>query len=207
LSRKPDPEKTELRIDVGGAGAPAAATGPQAAAPAEAAEPEAAGKLSEQLARLQAEKEELRHTLIRRQADFENYRKRIERERREDTDRAVAALAAALLPVIDGFERALSAHQDPAYEDYRQGFELLLRQLQEVLARQGVTRLEVEGKPFDPHWHHAVERIESDAYPDGTVIEQLQPGYKFRDRVLRPAMVRVAIHPASKTAGTESEVN
>jgi molecular chaperone GrpE len=163
--------------------------------------------LAEQLAALKAEKEELWQTLVRRQADFENYRKRIEREHHEASRGAVARLIESLLPVLDAFERALAAHDDPAYEDYRKGFELIYRQLWEALARQGVERIEAEGKRFDPHVQQAIERVETDAYDDGTVIEVLQPGYRLREKVLRPATVRVAVHPSAKPAGADKRVN
>ena len=156
--------------------------------------------LSEQERRLIAEMEELKGTLIRRQADFENYRKRIEREREHDRHRGIEGIVESLLPVLDGFDRALEAHGDPSYEEHRKGFELIARQLHDVLAKRGLERIEAEGKPFDPHMHHAVERVESEDVPDGTVLGVLQTGYRFHDRVLRPAMVRVAAHTAAKTA-------
>jgi len=163
--------------------------------------------LADQLAAAQAEKEELRQTLVRRQADFENYRKRIERERHEEAQRAVARLIEALLPVLDAFERALAAHDDPAYEDYRKGFELIYRQLRDALERQGLNRIEAEGKTFDPHLHHAIERIESEDHEDGAVLEVLQPGYRLRDKVLRPATVRVAVHPGERASQASKRVN
>jgi len=163
--------------------------------------------LADQLAAAQAEKEELRHTLVRRQADFENYRKRIERERLEEAQRVVARLIEGLLPVLDAFERALAAHDDPAYEDYRKGFELIYRQLRDALERQGLNRIEAEGKTFDPHLHHAVERVESEDYEDGEVLEVLQPGYRLRDKVLRPATVRVAVHPAEPAPEASEQIN
>lgn len=156
--------------------------------------------LSDQERRLIAEMEELKGTLIRRQADFENYRKRIEREREHDRHRGIEGIIESLLPVLDGFDRALEAHGDPSYEEHRKGFDLIARQLRDVLAKRGLERIEAEGKPFDPHMHHAVERVESEDVPDGTVLGVLQTGYRFHDRVLRPAMVRVAAHPAAKTA-------
>ena len=166
-----------------------------------------AAALADQLAAVQAEKEELRQTLVRRQADFENYRKRIERERLEEAQRVVARLIEGLLPVLDAFERALAAHDDPAYEDYRKGFELIYRQLRDALERQGLNRIEAEGKTFDPHLHHAVERVESEDYEDGEVLEVLQPGYRLRDKVLRPATVRVAVHPAEPASEASERVN
>jgi molecular chaperone GrpE len=201
LSRPSNPKKTEEELELGRTPAPDPAAGD---APAEAAPPtaEPEAKLAAELAKLQAEKEELVQTLVRRQADFENYRKRIDRERREEHDRALAAFVEPLLAVLDSFERALAAHRDPAYEEYRKGFELLYRQLLELLARHRITRMEVTGKPFDPHLHHAVERAETDEVPDGIILEELQAGYKFRDRVLRPAMVKVAVHSKEKSSET-----
>ncbi len=166
-----------------------------------------AAALADQLAAAQAEKEELRQTLVRRQADFENYRKRIERERLEEAQRAVARLIEGLLPVLDAFERALAAHDDSTYEDYRKGFELIYRQLRDALERQGLNRIEAEGKTFDPHLHHAIERVESEDHEDGAVLEVLQPGYRLRDKVLRPATVRVAVHPAEPAPEASEQIN
>jgi molecular chaperone GrpE len=148
------------------------------------------------VAKLQAEKQELLDSLVRRQADFENYRKRVERDRHHESRRGVAALVEGLLPVLDAFERALAAHDDPAYEDYRKGFQLIYRQLVDALTKHGLQRIETRGKAFDPHFHYAIERVESNDHPDGTVLEEFQAGYLFHDKVLRAAMVRVAIHPA-----------
>jgi molecular chaperone GrpE len=165
---------------------------------------------SDLLVRLQMEKDELAakySAAVRQLADLDNARKRIERERREDSARAVAHVIEPILPVLDGFERALAAHSDPAYEDYRKGFEIIYRQLLEALKRFGLERIETLGKPFDPHVHQAVERVESTEYEDGTVVEDLRHGYKLRDRVLRPALVRVAFRPAPEPADADSRVN
>lgn len=145
---------------------------------------------------LRGEKDDLTRSLQRLQADFDNYRKRIERDRAAESSRAIGLAVEGLLPVLDGFERALAAHKDPEYEDYRQGFDLIYRRLWETLSRLGLERIEAEGKPFDPHVHQAVERVDSADHADGIVLAEMQAGYRFRDRVLRPAMVRVAIHPA-----------
>ena len=148
--------------------------------------------LAEQLQKLAAEKQDLTNTLVRLQADFDNYRKRTEKEHDQARHRGVENLVEQLLPVLDGFDRALAAHDDPAYEDYRKGFELIRKQLWDLLAKQGVHRIESIGKEFDPNVHHAVEHVPTSDYPDGAVIEEFQPGYTFQHRVLRPAMVRVA---------------
>jgi molecular chaperone GrpE len=149
------------------------------------------------VAKLAADLEDLRQTLLRRQADFENYKKRIERERSEDTKRATARVVEGLIPIIDGFEHALAAHREDEYENYRRGFELIYKQLLENLAKLGVERLEPVGKPFDPHLHQAMDRTETTEHEDGTVLQVFQAGYVFHGRVLRPAMVRVAVHPAA----------
>ncbi len=159
-------------------------------------------KANAELAKLTADLEELRQTLLRRQADFDNYRKRIEKERFEDAKRATARVVEGLIPVIDGFEHALAAHREAEYESYRKGFELIYKQLLDHLAKLGVERLDPVGKPFDPHLHQAVDRAETKDHDDGTILQVFQPGYVFHGRVLRPAMVRVAVHPkpASKEA-------
>ena len=156
--------------------------------------------LAEQLQKLAADKQDLQNTLIRRQADFENYRKRVEKERQQDRHRGVELLIEQLLPVLDAFDRALASHQDASYAEYNKGFELIRRQLWDALSRQGLERVESVGKEFDPHRHHAVDRVETSEYADGTVIEEHQPGYLFHGRVLRPAMVRVAAEPSAASA-------
>jgi molecular chaperone GrpE len=181
-----------------------------AAATEAPASSEAASDQMELLVRLQMEKDELAgkySAAVRQLADLDNARKRIERERREDTARITVHVIEPLLPVLDAFERALAAHSEPAYEGYRKGFELIYRQLLEALGRFGVERIEALGRPFDPHVHQAVERVESNEHEDGTVVEDLRHGYKLRERVLRPALVRVAFRPAPKLADADSRVN
>jgi molecular chaperone GrpE len=155
-------------------------------------------------AKLAAELEELRQTLQRRQADFENYRKRVERERSDDTKRATARLVEGLIPIIDGFEHALAAHREKEYENYRRGFELIYKQLLDNVAKLGVERIDPLGKPFDPHLHQAMDRAETTEHEDGTIVQTFQPGYVYHGRVLRPAMVRVAVNPA---AASKNAVN
>jgi molecular chaperone GrpE len=159
-------------------------------------------KADAEMAKLTADLEELRQTLLRRQADFENYRKRIEKERFEDSKRAAARVIEGLIPVLDGFEHALAAHREAEYDNYRKGFELIYKQLLDNLAKLGVERIDPFGKSFDPHLHQAVDRAETAEHKDGTILQVFQPGYVFHGRVLRPAMVRVAVHPtpASKEA-------
>jgi molecular chaperone GrpE len=153
-----------------------------------------------EIAKLTADLQELRQTLLRRQADFDNYRKRIEKERAEDSKRYTARVIEALIPIVDGFEQALAAHREAQYENYRKGFELIHKQLLDNLAKLGVERVEPLGQHFDPHLHQALDRTETNQADDGTILQVYQPGYVFHGRVLRPAMVRVAVHatPASK---------
>jgi molecular chaperone GrpE len=154
------------------------------------------------VAKLTAELEDLRQSLLRSHADFANYRKRIEKERSEDSKRATARVIESLIPIIDGFEHALAAHREAEYESYRKGFELIYKQLLDNLARLGVERIDPTGKSFDPHLHQAMDRTETTEHADGTILQVFQPGYVYHGRVLRPAMVRVAVHPspASKEA-------
>jgi len=154
-------------------------------------------KADAEMAKLSADLEELRQTLLRRQADFDNYRKRTEKERFEDSKRATARVIEGLIPVIDGFEHALAAHREAEYDNYRKGFELIYKQLLENVTKLGAERIDPVGKSFDPHLHQAVDRAESTDHQDGTILQVFQPGYVFHGRVLRPAMVRVAVHPSS----------
>jgi molecular chaperone GrpE len=155
-----------------------------------------------EVAKLVSDLNELRQTLMRRQADFDNYRKRIEKERADDAKRHTARVVEGLIPIIDGFEHALAAHREAEYESYRKGFELIYKQLVDNITRLGVERLDPLGKQFDPHLHQAMDRTETTAHEDGTILQVFQPGYIFHGRVLRPAMVRVAVLPggASKEA-------
>ncbi len=157
----------------------------------------AAASLEEQLSKLQAECDALHDQLVRRQADFENYRKRVEREQKEFRQYAEAELVLALLPIFDAFERALSAPADhPNNEEYRKGVELIYKQLLDTLALRGLKPIKAVGEIFDPYLHHALERVESTHYRDQEIISEFQRGYIFKDRLLRPSLVKVAVHPS-----------
>ena len=164
---------------------------------ANAAEPSADVTVTEdaELKKAAAEIEDLKQTLIRHQADFANFRKRAEKESREAGQRATARVIEGIIPVIDGFEHALAAHREAEYESYRKGFELIYKQLLDHLIRLGAQRIDPLGQPFDPHLHQAMDRVETAEHPDGIVLSVYQPGYVFHGRVLRPAMVRVAVVP------------
>jgi molecular chaperone GrpE len=153
------------------------------------------GKLAKDL-------EDLRQTLLRRQADFDNYRKRVEKERSEDSRRSTARVIEGLIPVVDSFDQALASHREPEYANYRKGFELIHKQLIDNIAKLGAERIDPLGMTFDPHLHQAMDCTETTEKGEGTILQVFQPGYIFHGRVLRPAMVRVAVHPtaASKSA-------
>jgi molecular chaperone GrpE len=148
------------------------------------------GKLAKDL-------EDLRQTLLRRQADFDNYRKRVEKERSEDSRRSTARVIEGLIPVVDSFDQALASHREPEYANYRKGFELIHKQLIDNIAKLGAERIDPVGMTFDPHMHQAMDRTETTEHDDGTILQVFQPGYVFHGRVLRPAMVRVAVHPGA----------
>ena len=140
---------------------------------------------------LLAEKAELNDRLVRRQAEFENYRRRTERERSEFIQYAAADAISEILPIVDDFERALNTACPD--ENYAKGVELIYQRLGEALKRLGLEPIEAVGKPFDPHLHQAVDRVHSDEAEDHTVLEEYQRGYNFRGKLLRPAMVKVAV--------------
>jgi molecular chaperone GrpE len=148
--------------------------------------------LVDQIKKLEAEKAELTATMQRRQADFENYKKRVEKESSQARHRGVESVVEPLLGVLDGFDRALAGNHDPAYAEYRKGFELIRGQIWNILSKQGVQRVDSVGKEFDPNLHHAIEKVETADHAEGIVVDELAPGYMFQGRVLRPAMVRVA---------------
>lgn len=141
--------------------------------------------------KLRAERNDLFERLARLQAEFDNYRKRAAKESAEFRDFAVSDAARALLPVIDSFTLALK-NSAAKPEDLRKGVELIFKQLQDVLQKLNVERIPAQGEPFDPRVHEAIEMVETDAVPDHHVLEELQPGYRIKGRLLRPAMVRVA---------------
>ena len=158
--------------------------------------------VSDELEKLAAEKAGLKNTLIRLQADFDNYRKRTDRERHSERHRGAEIIVESMLPVLDAFDRAIASHRDAAHNEYREGFQLIRKQLFDALSRQGLQKIDAVGKPFDPNFHHAIERVETAEQPDDAVLEELQSGYIFHGKVLRPAMVRVAANPAGHAAAS-----
>jgi molecular chaperone GrpE len=149
--------------------------------------------LAAELQKLQAERDTLVDRLARAQAEFENARRRASKEQQDFRDYAAADAIKSLLPVIDSFERALTVKSEPG--DFRSGVELIYKQLQDALAKMGVRAIPAKGEPFDPHVHEAIEMVETSDAADHEVLEELQRGYKLKDRLLRPAMVKVAKNP------------
>lgn len=140
-----------------------------------------------------AERDEYRDLLLRKQAEFDNYKKRVERDRAKANREAEKTLIVALLPLLDDFERALGAPvESGGAEAYRAGIELIHRQLLEILRKRGVTPIETAGVRFDPELHEAVAYQPSEGHEDGDVIDELRRGYRFDEKLLRAAMVRVA---------------
>ena len=146
-----------------------------------------------ELQKLRAERDSLLDRLARTQAEFDNARKRAVKEQQEFRDYAVADAVKSLLPALDSLERALQVKSDAA--ELRGGVELIHKQLLAALAKLSVNPIASKGQPFDPRYHEAIEMVETTDAPDHQVIEELQRGYRFKDRLLRPAMVKVAKNP------------
>ncbi|WP_410767957.1 nucleotide exchange factor GrpE [Fontibacillus sp. BL9] len=155
--------------------------------------PEVTTEGQPELDQLRAEAEEHKQRLLRTQADFDNFRRRTVKEKEELGKYASAKLITELLPVIDNFERALSTTADNAeISSYTKGVEMIFRQLEGILKAEGLTPMESVGTPFNPDFHQAIMQVESDEYEEGTVVEEVQKGYLLKDKVLRPAMVKVS---------------
>ncbi|HJU92249.1 MAG TPA: nucleotide exchange factor GrpE [Pyrinomonadaceae bacterium] len=151
-----------------------------------------------ELKRIEAENAELKDKLQRRQADFENYRKRVERDRSETYNRVVADIAGKLLPVMDNLKRALDAEasveasESDEFRHFLSGVDLISKQLNGVLDALGVKPIAAVGEPFDPHIHEAVVTEATDDYEPDTVMQEIVSGYRLGDKLIRPALVKVA---------------
>lgn len=152
----------------------------------------------------QIEKQELVDRLLRKQAELENFRKRMQREKEEFLQHATFDLMRALLPTLDGFERALKHRDASVPGQFYQGMELIYKGLMDVVERAGVKPVETEGKRFDPHFHQAVEMVESKTHHDQEIVEELQRGYKLKHRLIRPAIVKVAVRSHAEGAAAPS---
>ena len=152
-------------------------------------------RTAELILKMEAEKKQLLDQLMRKQAELENFRKRTQREKDEFLQYSLSSTLQSLLPVLDGFEMALASDGDG--EDYRRGVELIYQQLCAALEKLGLERMETKGHGFDPYLHEAVAMVVSEQYPDQQIVEEIQGGYMFKQRVLRPAMVKVAKQPSA----------
>ena len=170
--------------------------------PADPVEPDDPTKVAldqaeQQIATLRSEKQALYEQLLRRQAEFDNFRKRLERERLESQDRIKAETLKQFLPILDNFERALkhATVRDDEGNDggLRTGVELIYKQLVDLVQRQGLEAIKAVGQPFDPHLHEAVTTTPSDEVAENTVLEELQRGYLYNGKLVRPATVRVSV--------------
>jgi len=157
--------------------------------PSPKAEP-AQGERVNEVDKLRAERDVLVDRLARMQAEFDNARKRAQREHKDYRDYALGDTMKSLIPVLDSFDRALQS--SPEKSEFHLGIELIHKQLQDVLAKIGVQPLAAKGQQFDPRFHEAIEMVDTHDAKDNEVIDELQRGYKLKDRLLRPAMVRVA---------------
>jgi len=182
-----DVDLSEAMVDVG---------------PAEAVEVEDPAKVAleqaeNQIATLRSEKQALYEQLLRRQAEFDNFRKRLERDRLESQDRTKADTLKQLLPILDNFERALkhTTVRDDEGNDggLRTGVELIYKQLMDLVQKLGLEPIKAVGQPFDPHLHEAVTTAPSDEVPENTVLDELQRGYLYNGKLVRPATVRVSV--------------
>ena len=175
-------EKAEA-VDAQAADEGSETTEPDAKEAADKADAEKAAKFEQQFVRLQA--------------DFANYKKRAASEKLQISEVVKMDVLGRILPVIDNFERALKAPTDAVSDDvhsFIEGYEMIYKQLMAVLEKEGVTKIEAVGKPFDPNYHQAVMRVPSDEYDDDIVVEVLQEGYLLGEKTLRPAMVKVAFN-------------
>ena len=156
-----------------------------------------------ELKEARTESAEWQDRFLRKAAEFENFRKRTDKEKADSAIRVKSSLLQEFLPIVDAFERALESMDQGKgalneLDQYYEGVELLYKQLLDTLGRGGVVPIESEGQPFDPHLHEALSRKESPDYEEDTVIQELRRGYLFKERLLRPAQVIVAFNPEAK---------
>jgi len=149
--------------------------------------------LSAERDQLAAEKADLKDRLLRALADFDNFRRRADRDRSDYVQFAAMEIVRDLIPILDDFRRAMKV--ETADKEYAKGVELIDQRLFETLKKAGLEPIEAAGKPFDPNLHQAVDRVQTEDWPDQTVLEEYQCGYNFKGKLLRPAMVKVAVNP------------
>lgn len=185
-------ETLENTPNTGESGSSEEAVNPEQEIPVTESADEAAG--SAELEKLQAELQEQQQRTLRVQADFDNFRRRTQKEKEDLGKYASSKLITELLPVIDNFERALQASEEnPEFESFSKGVNMIFRQLESVLATEGLSAMKSVGEPFNPEYHQAIMQVKSDEYEEGIVVEEVQKGYMLKDKVLRPAMVKVSM--------------
>jgi molecular chaperone GrpE len=164
--------------------------------PSEDSEPEVSQETKQPVAatdetgKLKSERDALYDRLARLQAEFDNYRKRQAKENAEFRDYALTNAIRELLPILDSLDRALQA--EPEAQEFRKGIELIDKQFHDALSKLGVEPIESKGQPFDPNLHQAIQMVESPSVKENHVVDELQRGYRIKDRLLRPAMVTVS---------------
>ena len=194
----------EPNAQQGSPGARPSAEAPEDSAGEPQADETAEGGLAEtRYNRLKTENEALYQRLLRLQAEFDNFRKRTEREKQDFFDYALTDFLRKLLPVLDAFERGLEVAEGETVADFKTGFQLILKQFTEVLAQAGLEPIDTSGQIFDPNRHQALMREETEAFADNQIIGELQPGYTFKGRLLRPSLVKVAAVPDKTTTDTK----
>lgn len=202
--KKPPSEKTEAN----GEAAPASGPAPTASGPAPTetkTEAQAEKPAPDPLEEAKAEAARMKEQWIRTAADFDNFRKRTRRELEDTRKAGKEELLKELLPVFDNLERAFqSAQRATDVKAVAEGLAMILRQYNDTLARSGITKVASVGSQFDPTYHEAIQQVETDEHPPGTVVAEVQPGYMHGDRLVRAAMVVVA-KPKSKSEGTGSD--
>lgn len=142
---------------------------------------------------LVTEKADLENRLLRLRAEFDNFRRRTERDRSEFLQYAAMELVREILPVLDDFERALKVQSTD--KDYGKGIELIYQRLSDTLKKLGLEPIKTAGKAFDPHEHQAVEKVQTEEVDENAILDEFQKGYKFKGKLLRPSMVKVAVKP------------
>jgi molecular chaperone GrpE len=161
-----------------------------------------AAQINAEIESLKSELAQCQDRFLRKAAEFDNYRKRMERERNEAAQMAKSSVILEMLPVADACDRALESLKTSQVADgldqYREGVRLLYKQIHDVMNRLGVAPIDAQGKAFDPHLHEAITREVSHEYEDNVVIDELRRGYMFKDRLLRPSQVRVSAGPPPK---------
>ncbi|GEN52016.1 nucleotide exchange factor GrpE [Halobacillus faecis] len=147
---------------------------------------------TDELEKLRQEKEEINNRLLRLQADYDNFRRRTQKEKEADRKYRSQSLVEELIPALDNFERALQVEVDgDAAKNFANGMKMVYDQFKAALEKEGVEEIPAEGEEFDPHMHQAIMQVEDENYESNIVVEELQKGYRLKDRVIRPSMVKV----------------